>query len=605
MAKHTVLDFLNGYEEPLSDDGTKSVTGKRFFSRGVTGSVRKKRNSSLVVGMINFGNNIARVLSYTASKSYGAALLTYGIVTFFGYLLADYVSFISAGREYLIVGILSALLAIPFILSDKPFAIALQDNRAISFVLFEFFSVKRAHRTDSDYPSIPVWVSLLLGLALGALGYFVELWCVITGFIALLLIYVTFLSPEFAFFLSILILPYLAYIPYSSTLFPALIALTVLSLIRKVIFGKRVIFFEQYELFIGLMMAVILISGIFLKGMESFTSSLYMIAMAMGYILSGNLITNRRLSDSTLNAVVIASVPAAAYSIYLAATCISAGDGAEIIGRGISSTFLSTDEYAVFLTVAIVFAAALIKQSQGGIRVMYFALLVLNLAALVLTSELFAIAALLLGALAYLILKARILAIPLMMIAFTLPYAVILVPDEFIDPVLKLVPGIDRILELETLWRSCLDAIVQHPFFGIGIGVDSFVTEMVDYGVTSFSDSRNIFIELALEAGLFALTCFVAVLFIRLRHRAVYYSYVRDSQVGIASSFSSVAIFCMLALGATECIWTCEGSVYLFFVIFGMGAATLRAAKKEVDDRVLYYEDARAVDYSAIDIEIR
>ena len=318
MAKHTVLDFLNGYEEPLSDDGTKSVTGKRFFSRGVTGSVRKKRNSSLVVGMINFGNNIARVLSYTASKSYGAALLTYGIVTFFGYLLADYVSFISAGREYLIVGILSALLAIPFLLSDKPFAIALQDNRAISFVLFEFFSVKRAHRTDSDYPSIPVWVSLLLGLALGALGYFVELWYVITGFIAFLLIYVTFLSPEFAFFLSILILPYLAYIPYSSTLFPALIALTVLSLIRKVIFGKRVIFFEQYELFIGLMMAVILISGIFLKGIESFTSSLYMIAMAMGYILSGNLITNRRLSDSTLNAVVIASVPAAVYSIYLA-----------------------------------------------------------------------------------------------------------------------------------------------------------------------------------------------------------------------------------------------------------------------------------------------
>jgi hypothetical protein len=61
----------------------------------------------------------------------------------------------------------------------------------------------------------------------------------------------------------------------------------------------------------------------------------------------------------------------------------------------------------------------------------------------------------------------------------------------------------------------------------------------------------------------------------------------------------------MLALGATECIWTGEGSVYLFFVIFGMGAATLRAAKKEVDDRVLYYEDARAVDYSAIDIEIR
>ena len=605
MAKHTVWDFLNGYEVPLTDEGAKSVTGSRFFSRSVTGSVRKRRRSTLVSGLINLSKGITRILSYTAMKSYGAAFLSYGIVTFLGYLLADYVPFVSLGREYLIVGILCALLAIPFLLSDKPFSIAIQDMRLVSFILFDFFSVKRAHRIDSGYPSIPVPVSIILGIILGAVGYFVELWWVVIGFLALLLIYVTFLSPEFAFFLSLIVLPYLSYIPYSNTVFPALIALTVVSLIRKVIFGKRVLFFEQYEVLIGLMMTAILISGIFLKGMESFTSSLAMISLGMGYILSGNLITNRRLADSTLNSVVISSVPVSLYSTYTLIRAFASGEAASLIGRGISSTFLTTGECAVFLSVAVVFAAALIKQSQGGKRAVYWVIELLDILALVMTGELLAVFALVFCVLAYHAMKTRLLSVPLMLTLSLLPYVILFTVPYVADVILAYVPGIDRVSELESLWRACFDAIGDRPFLGIGIGVDSFVSEMVNYGVNGFIDSSNVFIELALEAGVLTLVCFALMLLVRLRHRANYHAYIKQSQVGVASTFAGVAIFAMLSFGATECLWTAESSFYLFFTVFGMGAATLRAAKKEMDDKVLYYEDARAVDYSAIDIEIR
>ncbi len=604
MAKHTVWDFLNGYEVPLADDGTRSVTGSRFFSRSVTGSVRRKRKNSFVRGLINLWKNVSRVLSYTAMKSYGATLLSYGIVTFLGYFLADYMSFVFLGQEYLITGILCALLAIPFLLSDKPFAIAIQDTRVISFILFDFFSVKRAHRIDSEYPSIPIPVSIIIGTLLGGLGYFVELWWVISGFFALLLIYVTFLSPEFAFILSVIALPYLSYIPYSKILFPALIALTLLSLIRKVIYGKRVVFFEQYELLIGLMITAILISGIFLKGIESFTSSLTMISLAMGYILSGNLITNRRLADSTLNAVVMSSIPVSLYSVYTLIRMLSLG-GASLAADGISSTFASCGECAVFLTVAVVFAVALVKQSQGGIRVTYFLIFILDLCALCMTGELFALAALVFGILAYNAMKTKLLAIPLMLIASMLPYGAVFASSFIPDNILTYLSGVKSVSELKSLWTSCFDAIGDHPFFGIGIGVDSFVKEMVNYGVEGFTDSSNVFIELALEAGVVTFVCFALMMLIRLRHRANYHVYIKQSQVSAASTFAGVAIFCMLSFGATECLWTSESSFYLFFTVFGMGAATLRAAKKEMDDRVLYYEDARAVDYSAIDIEIR
>ena len=605
MAKHTVWDFLNGYEVPTNENGTKSVTGSRFFSRSVTGSIRKKGSTSFIIKLINLGNNIARVLSYTALKSYGTGLLAYGILTFVGYLLGDYLSFVPLGREYLFVGIICALLSIPFLLSDKPFAISVQDSRIISFILFDFFSVKRAHRMDSEYPSIPMWVSAAIGVLLGGLGYFVEIWWVITGFFALLLIYVTFLSPEFAFFLSILMLPYLSYIPHSRIVFPLLIALTLLSFIRKVIFGKRVLFIEQYEVLFGIMMTAILISGIFLKGVESFTGSLSMIALGMGYVLAGNLITNRRLADSALNAVVISSVPVALYSTYTVIRAILANNVRSIPGVGISSTFDTTGECAVFLTVAILFAAALIKESSGGARAVYSVIFLLDICALFMTSELFAVVALIFGVFAYYAMRTRMLAIPIMIILVLMPYGILFIPSEIMDTVFAIVPGIDTLGELRELWRACFDAIEDHPFFGIGIGDLSFVTEMVNYGIERHVDSSNVFLELALEAGLITLGSFVLALLVRVRHRARYYNYLRKSQLGVASAFAGIAVFCLLIFGTTECLWTGESSLYLFFTAFGIGSATLRAAKRERDDRVLYYEDARTVDYSAIDIEIR
>ena len=39
-------------------------------------------------------------------------------------------------------------------------------------------------------------------------------------------------------------------------------------------------------------------------------------------------------------------------------------------------------------------------------------------------------------------------------------------------------------------------------------------------------------------------------------------------------------------------------------VIFGMGSATLRVAKRDYDDKVLYYEETGDSDSSVIDIEI-
>ncbi|MBQ8529452.1 MAG: hypothetical protein IJ459_06925 [Clostridia bacterium] len=605
MAKSPFLDFLNGYETPTSPDGTESVTGRRFFVRSYSGSITKARRKSLFTRSVAWGDKFSRLVSYTCSKAYGAFLLAFGLFTFVLYFLSDYLEF--SGSEELLplmVGIVSSLVAIPFLLSDKPLATLISDNEVTDFIIYEFLCIKRVHGTENEV-GIPVWVMALVGGAIGALGFFVPMWIILLSLGAALFIYLTFLSPEFSFFISLMALPYLSLIPYYQWVFAGIIALTLLSLIRKGLCGKRVLFFEQYDFLLSAMLILILISGIFVKGIESFTSSLIMIAMALGYFLASNLLSNRRLADGAMNAIVISSLPAAGVAVYQLVREISGGTAATLVGRGISSTFETTGAYAVFIIVAILFAAALAKQSSGAPRVAYWLMIALNIGALVMTGEVFAVFALVFSIVAYYALKTGWFAPAILIILSLVPYLILALPEALADRVLAIVPEMTTLEGLKETWLASLTAFSHNISTGIGIGAESFALEMESYGITDVLNSGNIFIELGLEAGVGALLCFAVMLLVRMRHRAVYYSHTRHTSVGAVLPFSAVVIFALIFLGSTEYIWADNPSFYLFWCVFGIGSASLRISKRQLDDRVLYYEDTRDVDYSAIDIEIK
>ena len=605
MARRPLLDFLNGYEDADGRVGAKSGAGKSFFSRSYSGSITHSGSKNVFLMLTRVGDKFSHTLAFTSTKTYGAAFLSYGLACFLLYFLADYIE-ISGARliSSLIIGIASSLVSIPLLLLDKPMAHLLQENKAADFILFEFFCIKRVSGRENT-KTFPSWLGAILGALLGAVGYFVPAYFVAVFVLVLLLVYITFLSPEFCLLLSLMAIPYLSYIPNSTTVFAISLTVGFVSFIRKVICGKRVVFFEQYDFLIALMLTFILISGIFIKGSESFTSSLIMVAMALGYVLAGNLITNRRIADSALGAVVISSLAPSLISLYTLISALSRGDFGSLVGRGVSSSFSSTDTAAAFFIVSILFSAALLKQSKGWGRVANFAVIVLNLIALLLTGEFFSVFALLLGALAYYILKTKSLALPLFILAFLIPYTVLFLPENIVDAVLAYVPGIDKISELKELWRATASAFSDNIFFGIGIGGESFAMEMGKYGIEGFLNSRNIFLEIGLEAGVGALICFALLLPVRIRHRVMYHSYIKHSQISTLAPFVSSALFALICYGATEYIWAEESVFYLFFAVFGIGSATLRIAKKEVDDKVLYYDDTRDVDSSAIDIEIR
>lgn len=606
MERNSFLDFLDGYEHVRTESGRIAATGKRFFSRSYSGTMTQGKQKVAEMKIFKLGSLISRLLSYTSAKAYGAAMLAFGLLSLIISFLKDYGTGLGAvDTVTLVVCLLISGFAVPLLFFEEPLSRFLQDFVVTDYIFFEFFCIKRIPEREGAR-GIPTPVAVLLGILCALPCIAVEPWLMAAIIAAVTVLYLSLTSPEFAFFFSVLILPYLSFVPNSEWALSVLVAVGVLSFLKKAALGKRVIYFEQYDLLIGLLVITVMLSGIFLKGISSFAGALLFTVMSFGYFLAGNIISNRRLADCALSAVAFSAVIPSAVSIISFIRCCVTENVNAALQNGYKSTFSSTEELAAFLIVSIVFCTALLKQSHGKRRVLYLLVLIVLLSALVLSGEYLAYLSLLLGIGAYFALKAGALSALILPLLVVLPYLFLLIPSELLDSLVALLPMNSDLLpsELLSLWGASFSAFFDNIFLGIGIGADSFAEEMAGYGISGSYSSNNLFIELGLEAGVFALLIFLLLLAVRLRHRARYHSYVKNSQLSTTSPITSVAIFCLIAYGMNHYIWASADSFYLFFLVFGVGSAALRVTKRERDERILYYEHTKRVHSAAVDIEL-
>jgi hypothetical protein len=218
------------------------------------------------------------------------------------------------------------------------------------------------------------------------------------------------------------------------------------------------------------MVLLVLVGSLVNMGGDSVRVGVTMAFMTLGYFLSSNVVTNRRLADCAVNAVVISALPASVVSLTL--FCIDAygGRAGAFLEEGIASTFSSPAAAAAFFTVSTIFSLALAKQSRGSLRGVYSSFLILSLTALVLTGRLFSLLALLVAFLAYYALKSGSWLGLFLPILFLLPNLLLLVPEK----VLSSLPSATYTDGAVATFKTAFSAFLDDPIFGIGIGTDSF-----------------------------------------------------------------------------------------------------------------------------------
>ena len=595
MAKSTLREFIEGYEQ--SDEKNGESRGKKFFSRSFSGNITSAMLHFSKRGILKLLTTLSKRIQYMSTKALGSAVLSFGIITIILSFLADYGSATGqAATISFILGVALSLVAIPLLLSDTTFAYIFQNSNVLDTILFDFLCVNRVPRNENA-KSMPIAVMSVVGVLLGLLGFFIPVWWVIFGVLVVLFVYLAFGSPEFSFFSTFFVLPYISIIPYGYSIITALVLLCSVSFLRKVLSGKRVFSLEQYDVIVLFIMILIFISGIFAKAEGGILSSLVAISVMLGYFLSSNLITNRRLADCMLVAAELSSLVPLGVAYYNAISKVSVGEISSAFTVGISSTFENTEAYAVFLLVVIACSMALIAQSSGFVRFLCIVGMVLNLGALVMCAEPFALLALAIGIILYVMLGTRKswTGIATILLAL-LPYALVFVISAVNPDMLSLGA-------MTALWGDSLGVFVYNIVVGIGIGADSFAIAMGELA-RGFTSASNVFISIGLELGIFALAAFVFMLIVRVRHRTIYHGYIKHSEISMISPIIAVATIGIIVFGTTSNVLGDAVSYYLFWCIFGAGSATLRVAKREYDERVMYFEDAIDRELSVVDVKI-
>lgn len=590
--------------EAIFDKGEKNRSRepkkpKTFFTREFSGSITQRLNKFLSSPILRFTKSVNDLIAHIPTRMFGTALMCFGLLGAVLYFVG-----ITADKNIAnpIVAIILSCISIPLLLSEKPMPIFLQDFAPTDYLFFEFFCLKR-HSVMENEKKFPVAAAIIIGFVPAVLSLFVPFWLVALVIGIIVCIFIGMESPEFIFLFSLIALPYLRYIPNSELVFSIALLIALVSLIRKVVYGRRVLYLETYDIILAVMLLFVLISGIFVKGVESFSGSVRMILLALGYTLAGNLITNRRLANLSAKSIIFSGTVSSIVSV-TQLVIVAIGTENPLSQDNLAHILARQDGVAALLVASVVFSVGLVKSANTRQKTLLVVSSMLSILALIISGEFFAIIASVLCIGAYLVIKSNKAPTLFLSLLLAVPVLTLFLPNAVLNLIFTYSPSVVSAEELYDLWSRSGQLFINNIFVGIGIGSESFAEEMAAMGVTGYVDSSNLFIELGLEAGAFALVCFMIILFTRLKHRSIQYLYVRNSQVELMSNLSGACLFGFLAFGTVNYIWSDISAYYLFWCIFGIGSATLRVAKKDYDDRVLYYEESSALDSSVIDIEI-
>ncbi len=612
MDRKDLRGLLNGYELPSQSSSDARISyGKTFYAKRISGIGATRTIHTTRLN--HFLHQFVRTIYFIPCRAFGAFFLSLGLVTLLSHFAHFY--FLKDGQDVfipLVFGILETILSIFLLVSEKPLAIALQDGRLSEYLLYEFFCFRRVYRNHKTTKISPFFAAFL-GCLLAVLGYFITPQRLMIFFFAVIFLILSISSPEFPFYLTLLLLPLFPLLEHPTITLCALVLISFLSFMRKVYMGNRVFALEQYDLLIFLFAAFYLTAGIFRGGRESLESSIGFVSLLLGYTLASNLIANRRHAHRAVGALLFSSIPVSGFGIYQYILGLAKDDWmdegfAGVIDGRITSTFDNPNILAVYLLSISVISFGFMLESRGADKKMFYGIcFFLSLAALIFTWCRGAWIALLIAIPAYLCLRFFRRPGFLLSLIFLIPALLFLLPEAMQLRLLSILDLSDSSIAYRlSIFRSSIAMLKDRPLLGIGLGTETFYEQFRVYaeeGVVA-PHSHNLLLQIGCQVGIFPLITFILLFSSRMRHLSVYSRYIRHGSMRIITVFGTLALFALLIFGMTDYIWFAPPMQYLFFVLFGMGSASLRIAKEEADDRLNYHGDARRADSSVIDITL-
>ncbi len=574
----------------------KVFKSKEISGIGSAGTLRLLRGSGSRI--LNF---LGRCISYTSTRSYGSFLLSFGLLSLL-LNLGEY--YFRSAHEVSLTSLITCLvlcaLSVPLLIVDRPLCVLMQDLAFTDHLFFEFLSIKRMHR-NVKHVTIPPLLALFIGFIPAVVSFFLPMNYVILTIVLAAVALIAMTSPEFSMMLTLLSLPYIPALPYPGVILCSMSLLTLVSYGWKVILGKRVFNFDIYSVIVLLLGVVALISGMISEGDGALSHSFVFFILILSYFPAANMISNRRLADNAINAVILSAIPIMALSVieFIVEHPGTSYTPPTHSTEGVSVFFTSPDALCAFMLVAVVSTLTFMIEKRNKFKkAFYFIVSILEIAVLGLLLLPEAWLAVVISSLVYPIIKSKRIPIDLVLLFIPLPLLIFAVPSSALDRVSNFFGAEFSFSERLKGYTEAFSVFTDNVPFGTGLGVSAYMKNAI-------SDRGGIFntlLGVATQLGVIALFLILAITVLRMRHLSYYRLYLRNSLVEVTGEMTAIALVALTSFGMLTDLFADRTVLYIFFTVLGISSAALRTAKKECDDRQGYYGDSRSSESSALDI---
>lgn len=332
-------------------------------------------------------------------KNYAMFLFTVGLITLpqyflnlsgqtvFGYLIPGSI-------ERLIAAVVMVVVSFPFLFYGKSLAQAILQNKLFNFITFGLLGVDGENIKNAAVRKkvSKVTVALILGLAVGLAGYFVNPFIIFGVVLAILFAYNVFRTPEIGIIVAIFTLPF-------ANIWLTKIAIVYIFLCYgiKVILRKRVFSFEYHDVFAVLAILAMTACGIdYQNPLDSLPIVFSNLIIFMAYFLCANLVRSRTWFRKCIFALTSSAFVASIVGIVQLILGLLSGvdELSEALAAfaqfktSVPSTFASNDVFAQYLMIAIPFGLIHLFSGKNTSKVgSFFITLVLTVALLITNSK--------------------------------------------------------------------------------------------------------------------------------------------------------------------------------------------------------------------------
>lgn len=552
------------------------------LKRGVSKAFENSRIITLVSSLL------ARSLKCRL-KQYGAAFTVTGSVGLLVYTLEGG-SFYVFFREPLSIFACVAFIVcgLYFLTSRKRLSESLYESHIMSGLLFEGFGIQKDFLGSEEYEHGGYLISVLIGVVFGALSYFITPVYYVVGIAVLLAAVMIIAFPELGVLALLSMIPLSEYLLHPTSVILAVVALTCISYLVKLMRGKRLAHVRMIDVCITAFLALRLLSGLSAAGgIEALIQSLAGCGLIVAYFLGVTLIRNREwLKRATATFTLFGAVALIVGFFQTFDGGFESGwldsSAFEGIKVRVTSTFGNPNSFAAYMLLLVPFILVRAMESRTT-RSAVFYIVSLALAAICMVETW--------SRGAWLGLCVSVVVFFLVYSRKSLPYVVAggsvtaLGVSFFAPNISQRFASIGNLADSSvsyrfSVWKGVFDMLGSYRWIsGIGYGEASFAALYPAFaysGAFTVRHSHSLYLQLLTESGVAGLALF-AIIIILFGQNCFEYLYKVKNVEGRGVAVAGIAAVAgFLVMGITDYVWYNSSVQLAFWLVLAMVNAHIR-----------------------------